>query len=874
MTFFSRLLSTLSGLFRRDRLEREMDAELRFHMSALIDDQIKQGIAPAEAKRRALAEFGAVQSFKEDCRQARGLALLDQLGQDLRYGLRMLRKNPTFALIAILTLAAGIGANTAIFSVVNSVLLRPLPYANPSRLYTLKSNQSLPDLEDIKDQCQSFDALGGITLQALDYTGGAEPVQIQAGLVNADFFNAVGVAAAIGRTISEHDDRYGAEPVVVLSDAFWRRFLNAAPSAIGKSIPLSGNSYTIVGVMPVEFSTPIFGKFVGVWASVKVVNPVAAKFRGVHFLRTCLRLRQGISVAQARSEFEGIDDWLAGHYPENNNGRRSVLIPLRELAVKDTRPALIVLFGAVTLVLLIACSNFANLLLARSAARGREMIVRASLGAGRARLIRQMLTETMILSMVAGGLGLAIAKLGISSFLAAKPDSLVLPGEVGIDGRVLGFTLAMSFVTGVVFGLMPAFQAAGFSITQRPQIGGATMTAGGRAIRARQALMIAEVALALVLLIGAGLLIRGLSLLSSVDPGLDTKNLLTMRIELPETRYKEIPKQTQFREQLLDGLNSLGGVHAAMVSELPLSGAWLDHAFVIEGRPPLPAGSEPDIQTRTVSANYFDTMGIRLLRGRDFGAEDRADHPPVGLINASLAREYFPGSDPIGARISWARGPRNWMTIIGVVADVKHFGLDAPEQPAFYNLYDQLDEPWKRWMYLTVRGEAPASTLLTEIKQQVWRLDGQIPLSEVSTMDEVIASSKAARQFNMLLMSTFAFVAVSLAAIGIFGVVSYSVTQRSNEFGVRLALGAKPGHLVATVVKQGLAIALTGAAIGTAAAAALTRLMSGLLFGVSPLDPITFAAVTLLLIAIALVASYIPARRAARTNPMSALRTE
>ena len=874
MSLRSRWASLTSGLLRRGRMERDMEAELQFHMAAFIDQQVRDGATPADARRRALIEFGPVESLKEDCRQARGLELVDQIKQDLFYTGRTLRKNPGFALLVVLTLAAGIGANTAIFSVVNSVLLHPLPYANPERLYTLRSNQSLADLEDIQSQNQSFDCFGGITLQALDFTGGPEPLQVQTGLVNADLFKALGVQAEMGRTILPEDDQYGATRAVVVSDSFWRGPLNANPDVLGKAVPLSGNSYTVVGVMPPSFSTSILGRNVEAWASVKVVNPVAAQFRGVHFLRTCLRLKPGISIARARSEFEGIDAWLAEHYPQDNKDRRSILTPLQELAVKDTRPALLVLLGAVTLVLLIACANFANLLLARGAARRREITIRAALGASRGRLIRQVMTESLILSLIGGVIGLGLALLDIRVFLALKPSSLILPVPVHIDGAVLAFTLAVSALTGIVFGFLPAISAARFALSPSLREGGSTSTGGPGSVRSRYVLMVTEFALALVLLIGAGLLIRGLAMVGAVDPGFDERNLLTMRIELPETRYREIPKQIQFRDGLLDSINSVPGVKAAMVSELPLSGDWLDHSFVIEGRPPLPPGAEPDIQTRSVSPNYFETMGIRLLRGRDFGSEDKTGGPVTGLVNASFVKQYFPDGDPIGARISWARGPRQWMTIVGVVSDVKHFGLDEPERPAFYGLYDQSDEPWKRWMYLVIRGDATTDGLLATVKEQVWRLDRQIPLTQVSSMERVISASVAARRFNMLLMGAFAITAVVLAAIGIYGVVSYSVTQRMQEFGVRLALGAKPQDLVTSVLKQGLGIASLGSVFGLGAALALTRLMESLLFGVSPVDPITFGVVTALLIGIALVASYVPARRAARTDPIAALRNE
>jgi putative ABC transport system permease protein len=797
---------------------------------------------------------------------------MDTLLQDLRYGIRMLVKRPGFTVVAIITLALGIGANTAIFSVVNAVLLRPLPYPEPERLVTLRSNQSLPDLEDVKAQSQAFESFGGAVMQGQDFTGEAEPLQVQAALVNADLFKALGAKAAIGRTISEEEDRIGGEPVVVLSHAFWQRHFGGEPDVIGKTMPLSGNNYTIIGVMPQDFTMP--RESADIWASVRVANPIAAQVRGVHFLRTYFRLRPGVSIAQAHSEMEAIDRWLEQQYPEENKNRRTTLIPLHERIVGSTRPALLILFGAVALVLLIACANFANLLLARAAARHQEIVIRAALGAGRRRLVRQMVTESVLLSVLGGAVGLVLATWGIDLLIALEPANLPRLSAIGIDLWVLAFTFGISVLTGILFGLAPAMSASHLNVNEALKEGGRSATGGATSHFLRSLLVISEIALALVLLIGAGLLIKGLWMLRSVDPGFKTENILTMRIELPESRYKEIPKQTAFRQNLLDGLNSLPATQAGMISELPLSGDQLTHNFIIEGRPPIAVGEEPELMTRSVGGDYFRTMSIPLLQGRDFGAQDRSDTPLVGLVNESFVREYFPDESPIGARIYWARGPRQWMTIIGVVGDVKHFGLNQPEAPAFYSSYAQLNQPWKRWMYLAVRSNMDMATLTAEVKKQVWANDKLIPVTKVQTMTDVMSASIAGQQFNMALMGIFAGVALALAAVGIYGVASYSVTQRTREIGIRMALGAQGSDVLRLILRQGGTLAAIGVASGLAAAFAVTRLMSSLLYGVTATDPVTFAVVSLLLAGVALVACFVPARRATKVDPMVALRYE
>jgi putative ABC transport system permease protein len=798
---------------------------------------------------------------------------MERTWQDFTYAVRVLLKRPGFAAVAVLTLALGNGASTAIFSVVNAVLLGPLPYPEPRRLVTLRSNQSLPDLDDIKQQSRAFAQFGGITLQALDFTGETEPFQVQAGLVNSDLFGALGLQAAIGRTISDQEDKYGGAAVVVLSHSFWQNHLAGDPAVIGKSIPLSGNSYTIIGVMPAGFQMPETP--VDLWAPLRVVNPLAARFRGVHFLKTYFRLAPATTIAQAQAEMGAIDQWLAQQYPDENKGRHTLLIPLLDRVVGGIRPALLILFGSVLLVLLIACANFANLLLGRAASRRHEVVIRSALGASRWRLLRQLLSESILLSLVGGAGGLLLARLGITLLLWLKPTDLPRLSDIAIDGWVLAFTFGVAVLIGVVFGAIPLLAGARLDANQQLKEGGRGATDGPAGRRARSLLVVCEVSLALLLLTGAGLLIKGFRVLQQVSPGFNPQNVLTMRVELPESRYKEIPKQIQFRQELMDGLNSAPGIQAAMISELPLTGDYLTHNFVIEGRPPLAPGEEPELNVRSVGGDYFRTMEIPLLAGRDFSHQDKIDTPIVGLVNDSFVREYFPNQSPIGARIMWARqNPPNWMTIIGVVGDVRHFGLARPEEPAFYYSYSQLDQPWKRWMYLVVRSNLDTAQLAQQVKAQVWKLDNKIPVTRVEPMTGVISASMAAQRFNMLLMTIFALTALVLSAVGIFGVISHSVTRRSHEIGIRMALGAGRRNVLGLVIRQGMTLAVAGAAIGFGAALALTRLLSSLLFGVTAIDPLVFIGSPLLLLFTGLLACYIPARRATRVDPMITLRYE
>ena len=798
---------------------------------------------------------------------------METLLKDIRYAVRGLVKRPGFTAVAVITLALGIGVNTAIFSVINAVLLRPLAYAEPAQLVTFRSNQSAPDLADIEAQSHAFSSFGGEVRQPLDYTASNEPVQFQIGQVTGGFFETLGVKAERGRFISYEDDKAGAPYVAVLSNKLWRQQFGADPQIVGKTIPLSGNVYTIIGVMPATFTSPRDNT--EAWTPVHVSNPVAASFRGVHFLRTYARLAPGVNLEQARSEMQVIDKNLAAQYPADNKNRGSVLVPLHERIVGQSKQSLLVLFAAVSLVLLIACANFANLLLARAAEREREFVIRTALGAGRWRLIRQLLTESVLVSLAGGAFAVLLAIWATSLLVSLQPENLPRVQEIGVDARVLAFTFGVSLLTGIVFGLLPAWSASRSAVGEALKEGGRSATAGGARQRLRSTFVVVELAIALILLVGAGLLIKTFWILRSVEPGFNPDHLLTMRVELPEARYKDVDKQTRFRTLALENINSLPGVKAALISELPLSGDSLDHDFVIDGRPPLTPGDEPSLETRSVMGDYFHTMQIPMRLGRDFGPQDFVEKAPlVGIANDAMVRQYFTNEDPLGKRIRWARDPEiRWITIVGVVGDVKHFGLDLPEQPALYSPYTQIS-PWKRWMAVAARTQSNPEAMIQPVKQQIWKVDSQLPVTDVKTMNEVSAASFAARRFNMLLLAIFAGLALVLGAVGIYGVMSYAVTQRTQEIGIRMALGARATDVLRLIIKNGLTLTLLGVAIGLGGAFALTRLLTTLLFGVTPTDKPTFFIVSAVLIFVALLACYLPARRATKVDPLVALRYE
>ncbi len=874
MDWLRELARRLSMLVHRRQFDADLEEEVRLHLELRQEEQFASGMTANEARAAARRRFGNATYLKEESRIAWGWEWLENLAQDVRYGARMLRKSPGFTAVAILTLALGIGANTAIFSVINGVLLSPLPYKNPKQLVVIKEHDSLPNVMDIQRQTRAFSQGGGINVEPMDYTGGTEPVQVRVGRVDAGFLETLGVQPVLGRIISPGEDVHGGPRLAMVSNHFWQNYLGSDPLAVGNTIQLGGNSYTVIGVMPASFVSPV--EHADVFVSLWVDDPGGAAERDLHFMHTYWRVKEGVTLAQAQADMVAIDRRLAEQYPAEEKERKSHLVPLQEWLVGDVRSALLVLFGAVGLVLLIACANFASLLMMRALAERQELVIRAALGAGRGRLIRKTLTESALLSVLGGAAGLLFAQWGTSMLLALRPENLARLSGIHMDTRVLLFVLVVSVLTGMVFGMAPAWIAARADVAGALKESGRSTTASTMGHSIRRILVISELAVALVLLVGAGLLIKGFSRLRSVNPGFNSSGVITMYLQLPETRYGEIPKQTQFRRELLTRLDTVPGVQVAMVSDIPLGGNYVGHRLVIDGRPPVAVGGEPLVQTLSVMGDYFHVMQIPLRAGREFTPLDREGQPRVAIVSEEIVREFFPHEDPIGVRICWAGdvGPPRWMTVIGVVADVKHSGLNQPTDPAVYTPFSQNDERWRRFMTLAIRARDASPGLVEEVKKQIWSLDGQIPVSDVHAMDELIAVSLAQQRFNMLLLGLFAALALILAAVGIYGAMAYAVNQRTHEIGIRTALGAQRRDVLRLVMRDGAKIALFGIASGIAGALALTRLMASLLFEVKPTDPATFAGVAILLALVALAACYIPARRAMRVDPMVALRYE
>jgi len=860
-------------LLNREALDRDLQEEMRIHREMAEEKLNQLGTPKEEAHYAAMRAFGNA-TFAQEASRAEWAFFFESLVQDIGFGVRMLRKSPGFATVAILTLALGIGANTAIFSVINGVLLSPLPYKSPEQLVVIKENDSLPNVMDIQRQVRAFSQGGGINVDRMDYTGGSEPVQVRVGQINAGFLETLGAQPTLGRIISPQEDAQGGPRVAMVSNHFWQNYLGSDPHTVGNTIHLGGNSYTVIGVMPASFAPPV--EHADVFVSLWVGDPGAAVQRDVHFMHTYWRLKTGVTLAQAQAELAAIDRRLAEQYPAEEKERTRQLVSLHEWLVGDVRPALLVLFGAVGLVLLIACANFASLLMVRASAGRQELVIRAALGAGRGRLIRKALTESVLLSVLGGGAGLLFAQWGTSMLLALKPEQLARLSGIHMDTRVLLFVLVVSVLTGILFGMAPGWIAARADVAEALKEGGRSATASTMGHRIREILVISELAVALVLLVGAGLLIKGFSRLRSMNPGFNSANVVTMYLQLPPMRYGEIPKQTQFRRELLARLNSLPGVQAAMVSDIPLGGNYVGHRFVVDGRAPVAVGSEPLVQTLSVMGDYFDVMEIPLRAGREFTRLDREAQPLVAIVNEETVRQFFQHEDPIGVRIRWAgdTGLPRWMTVIGVVADVKQSGLNQPTDPAVYTPFSQSGERWRRFMTLTIRARDASPALVEEVKTQIWSLDGQIPVGDVRAMDELIAVSLAQQRFNMLLLGLFAALALILAAVGIYGAMAYAANQRTYEIGIRTALGAQRSDVLRLVMRDGARIAVFGIGSGIAGALALTHLMASLLFEVKPTDPTTFAGVAILLAFVVLAACYVPARRAMRVDPMIALRYE
>jgi putative ABC transport system permease protein len=872
----------LRGLLRRGEVERDIDDELRSHVEMLTEENARRGMTPAEARRAALDSFGDVTRVKEAARDVRGGGSMETIIQDVRFGLRMLTKNPGFTVVAVIALALGIGANSAIFSVVNTILLRPLPYKDPERLVMVWEDDSRhgyprdtpapANFVDWRDQNKVFESMAAIADLSFNLTGAGEPERLDGKRVSASLFPILGVEPQLGRWFVPEEDRPGENHVVILSHALWQRRFGSDAGVIGKTITLNGYSFSVIGVMPPSFRFPSADD--QFWIPIAFTQAEAAR-RGAHFLQVVARMRPGVTLEQARAEMSTIAARLQQQYPEQNTDLGAAVVPLHEQLVGNIRPALLVLLGAVGFVLLVACANVANLLLARAAVRQKEIATRVALGASRLRLIRQFLTESILLAAIGGGIGLLLSVWGVRLLKAFIPPNISQAKEITVDVKVLVFTLLVSLLTGLVFGLAPATQATSVNLNETLKEGGRDSAAGSRGNRIRGVLVVSEVALSLILLIGAGLLINSFLRLRNVDPGFHAGNLLTMSIALPAQKYPDQARRSAFYTEMIRRVEALPGVKsAAVTSQIPLIKQGDSIGITVEGQPPPAPGQENIVATRIVSPNYFRTMGIKLLRGREFGEQDRADAPAAAVVSESMARRYWPGEDPTGKRICPGKpeSPDDWVTIVGVVNDVRQFGLDAELKPQMYLTYQQAGFFSPR--HLVIGTNVEPHSLAASVRGTVWGIDRDQPVSNIRTMEEVLAESISRQRFSTLLLGVFGVVALVLAAVGIYGVMSYSVSQRTHEIGIRMALGAQRRDVLKLAVGQGLKLVMIGVAVGLVASVVLTRVMKTLLFGVSSTDPATFAVISLVLVVAGLLASYIPARRATKVDPMIALRYE
>jgi putative ABC transport system permease protein len=814
---------------------------------------------------------------------------MNNLLQDIRFGLRMLLKSPSVSIVATIALALGIGANTAIFSVVNAVLLRPLPFPDPNSLVALfetdlqrgqlRGSHSYPNFMDLRAQNTVFERVS--SYHGADYimTGRGEPARLQGLVVTSDLFPLLGVAPMLGRTFVPDEDKPSENGrVVILSQALFQKRFNSDPSILNQPVTLEGRSFTVVGVMPASFEFPIQNEPVELWTTIagdaSGSTPVTNQ-RGAHFLQVIGRLKPGVSMEQAQAEITAIAARLEQQYPDTNTRKSLRVDSALGALVGDIRPALLILLGAVACVLLIACANVANLLLARATGRHKEMAIRAALGASRLRVIRQLLTESVMLSLLGAAVGLLLAVWWSDLLIALGKDDIPRAIQVGIDSRVLGFTLGISLLTGLLFGLAPAFHSSKTDLVDSLKEGGRGTGEGARRNRVRNVLVVSELAIAVVLLVGAGLLMRSLWRLQNVSSGLRPENVLTFNVGLPEVKY-DSDKQSQFFIDLRSRLESSPGVQSASsIFPLPLSGDRFSISFEIEGRPVAPK-DEPSADFFTTGVGYFRAMGIPIIKGRDFDDRDKHGSTPVIIVTETFARLHFPNEDPIGKRIhpgisSYEGEDSTMREIVGIVGDVRNRSLSTEARAAYYVPQTQI--PFSQ-MVMVVKTASEPRSFIPAVTKEVGAMDQDLALFGVKSMDEYLSASVAAPRFSTTLLSIFAGVALVLTIVGLYGVMSYSVAQRTNEIGIRLALGAQSRDVLLMIVKQGSFLILLGLAIGLAGAFALTRLIASLLFGVTAKDPFTFAAVAVLLALVALLACYIPAWRATKVDPMDALRCE
>jgi predicted permease len=893
MNWLRELARRLGMLMHRRQFDTDLEEEMRLHLELRQQQQIECGMAPDDARAAARRGFGNVTSLKEKSHMTWGWEWFEQLVEDIRYGLRMLGKSPGFTAVAVLTLALGIGANTALFSVVNGVLLNPLPYPHPDQIVTMagwfpgygESSISYPDFRDWVRLNHVFSSLAAYRQDSFNLTGQGEAEQITTMDVSASFFALLGVNPILGRDFSSAEDQLGGPPAVILSGGFWKMKFGSSQEIIGKTLNLDGTDYTVVGVVPENFyfccSSTGF-RLSDVYVPIGASKDPPVRDRRMISAWAVGRMKQGVTLAQARADMDGVARSLGVAYPDTDKDTGIVVTPLEQVMVRYIRPYLLVLLAAVGFVLLIACVNVANLLLARSTGRGREFAIRAALGASQGRVIRQLLTESVLLAMTGGAVGLLLASWGTRAALAALPSVLPRTSDVRLDPRVLLFTLVISLAAGVLFGLAPALKTAHPDLHETLKEGG--RGASGARYRAQNIFVVVEMALAVVLLIGAGLTIRTLVGLWSVSPGFDPHNVLSFRVGFPPSISNA--DASTIRASLRQFTEKIASVPGVSAVSLTTGAKPLDHEsgliFWREGQPKPPNEvSMPYALWYRVGPDYLKVMKIPLLRGRFLTAQDDANSPGVCVIDENFAQKFFGNEDPIGKRLNFSLVYTQPLQIVGVVGHVKQYGLDetanSPMQAQFYMSPLQLpDDQLKTWAVsatgYVIRTQDSPSAFAGAVRDALLEFDSKAALYQPETMDTIIARSLAARRFAMILLAVFAALALVLASIGIYGVISYIAGQRTHEIGLRMALGAQRSHVLKIVLGQGARLALLGVVIGLAAAAGLTRLMTTILYGVSATDPLTFSAVAIVLTLVALVACYIPARRAMRVDPVVALR--
>ncbi len=876
-----RFVARLVNLLRPGRAEREMAREMACHLALLQEELERRGLAPEDARRAAWREYGGVDQARELHRDERSFVWVEQRLKDFRYGARSLARTPAFTIVAIVTLALGIGATSSVFSVVNAVLLRPLPYADPDRLVTLLHRGTAPvacaNYVDWSASSRSFEAMSAAEYWTPNLTRDDPPEHLVGLKLTGNLLPMLGVRPLLGRFFGQADDRQGAPREVVLSHRLWERRFGSDPRILGRRLTLDGEPYTVVGVMPAAFTfAPFWATRAELW--VPQSFGVRVHDRGGNSLRVFARLKPGVTLAQARAEMRAITARLEAQYPGTN--RDVVVRPLRENVVGKVERPLLLLLGAVGFVLLIACANVTHMLLARTAERQREIAVRTALGAGGARVIGQFLVENLLLASIGTAAGLVLATWGTSALAALGPASLLATGRVAVDGRVVLVSIGVTAVMAVVFGLVPALYAAIGNLGAALKEGGRGSSEGTPRHRLRAFLVASEFALAFMLLVAAGLTIRSFTALRSLDPGFDAQRVLSVVVSIAGAPEAGPGRRLPFYRQLLDGVRALPGVESVgAINHLPLAGDLWTRSVAIEGRPPARPGEELGVVYRVVMPGYFQAMRLPVTRGRAISAADDTAAPVVAIINERAAQEYFPNENPIGRRIV-VGDDATWRTIVGVARNAKQSDWAAEPSPEVYLSAFQelahLRESHPRWDYITlvIRTAGNPADLAPAVKRTVWSLDRNLPVSEVLTLDAVVSTATAQPRFEMLLLAVFAAVALVLAAVGIYGVMNYAVARRTHEIGIRMSLGATRLQVLRMVVHQGMLQALAGSAAGAIGAVLLSDLMTRLLFGVQPTDPLTFAAVAVVLGLTALVASGVPATKATRIEPMSALRNE